>query len=407
MEEQKVCPSLLTKLKTAPRMERLPVIITFKDEAKSLRMLRQFSAELPVRRTFDLIPAVSLTASPAEIGALTRDPRIATIWWDSPVHICLDTSAAIIRAPEVWESGYSGKGIRVAVLDTGLDMNHPDLIGRVLTTRGFSGEGFKDNNGHGTHVAGIIAGNGMASGGRYRGIAPGVLLLAAKVLKGDGSGLTSDVMAGVEWAVRQGVRLINLSLGTGGRGDGNDPLSLFCDAAVERGVVVCAAAGNDGPAAGTISAPAAAKRVLAVGAVTRADTVAEFSARGPTADGRVKPDILAPGQGIVSCRAEGTAMGQAIDEDYTSASGTSMATAFLSGAVAILLEANPRLSAEEVREILQRTAKDLSLAPNVQGAGRLDLLSAYKAARGDRVSWTPPGCLFPFTIFFPLKRSEL
>ena len=143
----------------------------------------------------------------------------------------------------------------------------------------------QDLNGHGTHCASIAAGTGAASGGQYRGVAPDASLYIAKVLDAAGNGRMTSVMAGVEWAVDEGVQVISLSLGGSGPCDGTDALSEMCDAAVAEGVVVCVAAGNEGPEPYTVGAPGCARDVITIGAANDLDRIAAFSSRGPTRDG--------------------------------------------------------------------------------------------------------------------------
>jgi serine protease AprX len=189
--------------------------------------------------------------------------------------------------------------------------------------------------------------------------------------------MMSDVMAGIEWAVEQEVHVIGLSLGGPAPCDGTDALSETCDAAVETGVVVCAAAGNQGPGAFTVGSPGCARQVITIGASTDNDTMANFSSRGPTSDNRVKPDIVFPGVGIISCRAKGTNMGNVIGDHYTEASGTSMATPHAVGTAALLLQAKPDLTPVQVKELVMTTALDLNLDPNTQGSGRADVYKAF------------------------------
>ncbi len=359
---------------------------------------------LPIRRSYRLVPAVSLTVTQAQIEELAEDPDVEMIWPDLEVHTMLDASVPLIRAPQVWETGVTGAGVKIAVVDTGIDAEHPDLAGRVVAVTDFTGEGEGDNNGHGTHVAGIAAGSGAASGGKYRGVAPEASLLAAKALRRSGSGSMSDVMAGVEWAVEQGAQVINLSLGGPPMPcDGTDALSAICDAAVDAGVVVCVAAGNSGPGSGTIGAPGCAHKVITVGATvsssTDYDTIASFSSRGPTADGRVKPDVALPGVDIISCRAQGTFMGTIIDDHYTQASGTSMATPHCTGVVALVLQAAPELTPEQVKARIMQAARDMGIDPNTQGRGRVDAYAAYLDQAGEPLPPAPEppppgtGCL--------------
>jgi serine protease AprX len=333
-------------------------------------------------RTYQLIAASAYSALPSAINALSDRDEVEMIWYDEPVHTMLDVSVPLIGTPQVWQQGITGSGIKVAIVDTGIDPNHPDFANRIAQMKDFTGQGPADNHGHGTHVAGIIGGTGASSGGKYRGVAPECQYYTAKVLRGDGSGSTSDVMAGVEWAVQQGAQVINLSLGSDGACDGTDALSVLCDAAVGQGVVMCIAAGNAGPGASTVGSPGCAKSVITIGATTKSDQVASFSSRGPTSDGRVKPDVCFPGANIVACRAAGTAMGTPVNQFYTSASGTSMATPHAAGTCALLLQAKPGLSPQQIKDLLMNTAKDLGLDPNTQGKGRADAFAAYQSALG-------------------------
>jgi len=227
-------------------------------------------------------------------------------------------------------------------------------------------------------VAGAAAGSGAASGGRYRGVAPGATLYIAKSLDDHGSGMMSDVMAGIEWAVAQRVHVIGLSLGSEGPADGSDALSQTCDIAVQLGVVVCTAAGNAGPRKSSVGAPGVAQEVITVGATSDNDAVLNFSGRGPTQDNRPKPDVCFPGQNIISCRARGSSVGQVIDDYYTEMSGTSMAAPQAVGAVALILQRRPDLTPAQVKEILKQTAVNIGGDINAQGNGRADLLRAVQ-----------------------------
>ena len=350
---------------------------------------------------FLLVPATAMRASAEQVRELAANPEVEHIWPDLPVHICLDASASHIRAPQVWAAGHTGRDVSIAVVDTGIDPGHPDFAGRIMAMQDFTGEGARDEHGHGTHVAGIVAG----AGNKYKGVAPEASIYVAKVLHSDGSGYMSEVMAGLEWAVQQNVQVINLSLGGLGPCDGSDALSTTCDAAVNRGVMVVVASGNYGPGASTVGPPGCARKVLTVGASSNQDAIASFSARGPTSDGRVKPDVLMPGVDIVSCRAQGTSMGAPVDALYTRSSGTSMATPHATGAAALLLEAFPNLTPVQLKERLMNTAKDLGLDANAQGKGRAD---AYQAYLGTPFTSPPPppapGCLVSILQLFTPGR---
>jgi serine protease AprX len=298
-----------------------------------------------------------------------------------------------LETPKVWEAGFKGTGIKVAVVDTGIDAAHPDFAGRIIATKSFVGDSADDDNGHGTHVAGIVAGSGAKSNGKYVGVAPEASLYIAKVLRGDGGGSMSGVMAGIEWAVlEQQVQIINLSLGGTGSCDGTDALSVLCDEAVtQAGVVLCVAAGNTGPGSRTVGPPGCARYVITVGASDDNDRIARFSSRGPTSDGRVKPDIVFPGVSITAAQASGTQLGPVAEEGYITIDGTSMATPHASGVVALMLQANPELTAAQVKTQMLAATIDIGAEPNEQGTGRGDAHQAYlKAIASDIPEPEPP-----------------
>jgi serine protease AprX len=381
MSRTKIHPELRRIADSAGEEEKIPVIIRYRREPGDFTIARA-TDQMAVTMTYAKAPIVAAEGTSKALAELAQDPRIERIWYDLPVHTCLDVSAPLIGAPQVWEKGGLGRGVKVGILDTGCDLQHVDLAERIRAHTDFTGKGSaQDGNGHGTHVAGIIAGSGEASGGRYRGVAPECDLYIAKVLDDQGNGRTSTVIAGLEWALDQGVRAVNLSLGSDGNCDGSDALSEACDAAVGQGVVVVVAAGNNGPDPRTVGAPGCAREVITIGASTDADGIADFSARGPTRDGRVKPDVVFPGRGIVASRAAGTALGSVVDDDYTELSGTSMATPHATAAVALLLESEPDLTPAAVKERLKATAVDLGLDFNTQGTGRGDVWAAWETGQ--------------------------
>jgi serine protease AprX len=396
----KIHPRLAERLQVQARAmlatpEPLPVIVHY--HFPVIGIAEAIQGVVATTRTYRLIAASAHLALPSAINALTERDQVAMIWYDEPVHTMLDASVPLIDVPQVWQADVTGRGIKVAIVDTGIDPNHPDFAGRIVQSKDFTGEGDVDKNGHGTHVAGIVGGSGAASQGKYRGVAPDCSFYIAKVLRANGSGRTSDVMSGVEWSVEQGAQVVNLSLGSDGACDGTDALSVLCDAAVARGVVLCVAAGNAGPGVSTVGSPGCAKTVITVGATTKSDQVASFSSRGPTSDGRIKPDVCFPGVSIVACRASGTSMGTPVDVWYTSASGTSMATPHATGACALLLQAKPGLAPQQIKEILMNTAKDLGQDANVQGKGRAQVFAAYQNALGQEPQPQPPAPTPPGT----------
>lgn len=392
MNPTKLHKSLSVTLASAPREdEPIPVILKLRAGPVARGEMKALSEVAPGAE-FRRLGARATVAAPSMVAALSEDPAVEMIWPDLPVHTWLDEAPTRIGAPRVWDSGFTGRGVRLAVLDTGLDGAHPDFRGRVAAWRDWidpDGEdGPVDPNGHGTHVAGIAAGDGAASGGRYRGVAPGAELLIARVLDAQGGGRTSTVLAGIEWALDEGARILNISLGGPPYpADGTDALSQMCDAAVAEGAIVCVAAGNLGPAGHTVGAPGAARSAITIGASElgpRGERAALFSSRGPTGDGRTKPDLLFPGVGIVAPRAEGSSLGTPVEEAYMALRGTSQAAPMAAGGAALLLEANPRLDPEDVKDRLMRGALPLvGVEPGAQGAGRGDVYNAFVDAAGE------------------------
>ncbi|CAM4292595.1 S8 family serine peptidase [Kibdelosporangium persicum] len=308
----------------------------------------------------------------AGFGPLTSAQRI---WLDGPVHAALDKSVPQVGAPQAWQAGHTGKGTTVAVLDTGIDATHPDLADAVVGAQDFTGSatGADDQRGHGTHVASIITGAHQ----KYPGVAPDTKLLNGKVLADSGIGTESSVIAGMEWAVTQGTRVVNMSLGTIFPSDGKDPMSLAVNRlTAETGALFVVAAGNRGTLAP--GAPGAADAALTVGAVDHDERLASFSSRGPRlGDGAIKPDITAPGVDIAAAKAAHATAGKPVDDTHVRLSGTSMATPHVAGAAAILMGQHPDWKADQLKSVLMNSARPSSaLSVFEQGAGRLDVAKA-------------------------------
>lgn len=307
------------------------------------------------------------------------------IWLDKPVHAALDTSVPRIGAPTAWAAGYNGKGIKVAILDTGVDPTHPDVKDVIKETKSFvPSEDFVDHHGHGTHVASTIAGSGAASSGKYKGVAPGADLLIGKVLGNDGSGADSQVIAGMQWAVQEKADIVSMSLGGADPSDGTDPISQAVNNLSEASnTLFVIAAGNAGNKKGTVSAPGAAEKALTVGAVDKSETgfLASFSSRGPLINNyNVKPEVTAPGVSITAARAAGTNLGPLVGDYYTTISGTSMATPHVAGAAAILKQRHPDWTGDHIKQVLSGTG-DLNIryTPYQQGGGRVNIANALDA----------------------------
>lgn len=378
------------------RRAELPLIVTYEKGAtfataaargvpgaavaRALPAVNGLSVSSPKERAREVWGAVVSGGSGGSAQAVPTEP-IGKLWLDGLLQPVLDQSTAQIGAPAAWDLGYEGDGVRVAVLDTGVDDAHPDLIDSVIVQRNFTTDPDGDQVGHGTHVASIVAGSGAASDGQYRGVAPGAQLLAGKVCEGFGCP-ESSIIAGMQWAVaEEGARVVNMSLG-GGDTPGYDPLEeAVSTLTAQYGALFVIAAGNTGPGSATIESPSAIASALAVGAVDREDQVAPFSSRGFTVDGALKPDLTAPGVDIVAARGAGTELGELVGEDYVTASGTSMATPHVAGAAALLLQQNPSWGVADLKSALIGTAAFTPGATNAdQGGGRVDVAAALEAS---------------------------
>ena len=269
------------------------------------------------------------------------------------------------------QENLTGKGITAAVLDTGI-FPHMDFDGRIVAFRDlvYGRETPYDDNGHGTHVCGILGGSGRASGGKYQGAAPGCRFVVVKILDRRGNGRKQDILAAIDWVckerIRLNIRILNISVGTTEQEKTVDDLLVQ---AVERawddGITVVTAAGNLGPAPGSITVPGSSRKVITVGAGDLLEPRRGISGCGPTRDCVCKPDLVAPGKRLISC-----APGRSRKE-YVVKSGTSMAAPRVSGAVALALERVPDLTNVQAKMLLCESARDLGLPRNRQGHGML------------------------------------
>jgi serine protease AprX len=373
-----------------------------------------------VTRDLPLINGFSATVPARAIPTLASEPGVRVISLDRKVQVQAGGNPTtpnsvypqVISANKMWQAGYTGGGVTVALIDTGVD-GVPDLAGRVVTVtndltgasapcENLSGESdCTDNYGHGTFIAGIIAGNGAMSSGQYTGVAPQANVLSIKIAGRDGSADVSNVIAALQFAVsfqsKYNIKVINLSLGTNGtQSYQTDPLNYAVEKAWSAGMVVVVSAGNLGPNPKTISKPGDDPWVITVGAVDDRgtpgdgdDQLPNFSAHGPTAaDGLAKPDVVAPGAHMVSLRAPGSAVDSQfpnyVGTGYHKGSGTSMATGVVSGSVALMLQANPTMAPDRVKYALTSTARpDASTDPMAVGAGMVNAYDAtYKAPPG-------------------------
>ena len=327
-----------------------------------------------------------------EIEKLALSSSISKIILDRKAKICLNETIPILKpnwtlVEQKYGKEINGSGIIVAVLDTGIDLGHPDLKNAVIGNVTFVNEDIYDHNGHGTHVAGIIAASGNASNGKFKGVAYGVKILNVKVANQYGSAWLSDIIDGITWAVNHSAKIISLSFGATPDFTIWSPFedSPFYEAvrwAVSQGTLVVIAAGNDGEEGHYyINTLAHIDEAFTVGALNKDLTLAYYSSIGPTLDLRLKPDIVAIGSNVISTKPWGIDFGTPIesplDQYYTMASGTSMATPFVSGISALIFQVYPDMSPMEVKSLLMSTATVLvNYTPYEVGAGLINATSA-------------------------------
>lgn len=347
-----------------------------------------------ITRDLPIVDGFSASIPPSSIDSLARlegarvvtlDRRTSPQEVDNPNNV-KSVFSQTVKANKMWSAGYSGAGVTVALIDTGV-ADVADLAGRVLPVYdditntyspclNLSGESHcGDSYGHGTFMAGIIAGNGASSGGQYKGVAPQANIVSVKTSGADGSADVSTILAAIQWVVSfkdtYGIRVMNLSLGTDGTQTyRTDPFNYAVERAWASGIVVVVSASNDGPSPQTISKPGDDPWVITVGATDDRgtpglgdDELPDFSSRGPTAaDFLPKPDLTAPGAHVVSLRAPGSSIDTLfpnyIDGSYRKGSGTSMSAAVVSGSVALMLQASPAMAPDRVKFALMSTASN-------------------------------------------------
>ncbi|MCA9796884.1 MAG: S8 family peptidase [Candidatus Eremiobacteraeota bacterium] len=314
----------------------------------------------------------------------------------------IDAVKEVLTVQDAWDMGITGKGVGVAVIDTGV-YPHPDLGDRLVAFKDYVNgrdgvDNAYDDNGHGSHCAGLVGGDGSKADGRFKGPAFEASIIGVKVLDGVGGGQMSNVVKGIQWAIKHkddyNIRVMSLSLGAGSNlKEDDDIVAQAIQAALDADIVPVVAAGNSGPAKFTIGTPGISSAALTVGAYDDKntadhgdDTMAFFSSRGPTTrDKNVKPDIAAPGVQMVSFRSPGSSIDHAdvtkLGAYYVLLSGTSMATPVTAGVVALVRQANPELSARQVMDILKETADPMADTKAIlAGHGLVDPAAAVRKA---------------------------
>ena len=415
----KVEPSLAAAARADPNAE-FRVVVTAAADVKKTGQRRAADSVRKVNgrvtHALGIVGGASATLTGAALLALANDKDVAAIVLDRSFTVTFDPVAgaaatssaplAEIGAPATWSRlGLTGRGVTVAVVDSGVAA-HPDLGSRLVAAIDFTSSAptvspvaLGDPGGHGTHVAGLVAGDGTASGGLYAGVAPNASVVDVRVIGADGTTTLSTVLRGLQWVLENrrvyNIRVANLSFGATARASyTEDLLATAAEVLTFAGIVVVCAAGNAGPGTATIATPGSDPYVVTVGALDDAgtpslldDSIAAFSSRGPTAiDAIAKPDVVAPGRRMVSLRSPGSTLdtlfpdrrvGAPVDPAYFVLSGTSMAAPVVAGVVALLLERDPTLTPGQIKYRLTSTATPLAFATTSSaGAGLVNALAA-------------------------------
>ncbi len=422
--DSKISPQLLALARSQPK-DDFAVIVRAAVRASTGHKAERVAAAVKrsdgkVGRGLSIVGGASAMLRGDKILALANDPDVDYISSDEVVTATFDpvdgaalaSSPGILEvgAPEVWRQlGVTGKGIGVAILDSGI-APHPDLAGRIVASVDFTHGGATlvppaDPGGHGTHVAGLVAGDGAASGGAYAGVAPGANLIDVRVIGASGSTSVSRLIAGMQWVLAHraeyNIRVVNLSAGGAATTSyRDDPLATAAEVLVFAGITVVVSAGNEGPKAMTITSPGTDPYVITVGGIddngtptTGDDALASWSSRGVTPiDGLAKPDLVAPGRKVVSLRSPGSTLDQELPDRvvagldplapaYFRLSGTSMAAPVVAGVVALVLERSPALTPAQVKGRLRGTATALPFgSPETTGSGLVDAPAAVAAS---------------------------
>lgn len=393
--EEKIDRRLIKKVQTLNSDSRLSAIIFSKEEQASVCKECLQKMGVTIVYEFPLINAYAVEIPRSMLERIVEIESIRYISDDVDINSLLNIATQEVGARDVNLKGYTGKGIGIAILDTGV-YPHPDLIrpkNRIIAFKDFVNDKKDpyDDNGHGTFVAGVAAGNGYSSGGKYAGVAPEANVIAVKVMNRDGEGSASKIVAGMQWVAdhwkEYNIRVVCLSLGSKPSGAiRNDPLVVAVNQLWKQGIFVTAAAGNSGPKKGTITTPGISPSIVTVGAVDDKrtvdisdDVVAEFSSRGPAHGNIPKPDVVAPGVNVVSLNTDRDYTGgpklYSLEKAYTTMSGTSVAAPIVAGIAALIFEAHPEYTPDEVKALIMKYARSIDKNIYAQGRGLVDVKS--------------------------------
>ena len=408
---------------------RVRVIVQKTSSLVSSHLIAQ-SVGAPIVEEFPFIQSLVLEARLQSVLLLASLPGVRYVSYDAPVLTTFvntrnlrTTHQDTIGVPAVWNGDQrpaTGAGVTIAVLDTGVDPDHPDFRSNV-TAESVTGDDGRDGHGHGTHVIGILAGKDPQ--GRYLGVAPDARVISVRIADNQGIGSESSLLRGLQWVYEhraaEGIRVVNLSVSTGFPAlSVTSPVTAAVEQLWRGGVVVVASAGNRGHDAGAVWFPPGNNPfIITVGALDHNETIeptddqlASFSSRGRTQTGHLKPDVVAPGQRIVAPLASGNVVlaqqypDRVIDARYLRLSGTSMAAPIVSGVIALLLEQHPSLSPDQVKWLLMGTARAYSGQPHP--AGVVDAAQAMLVAATDSIGVANTGLQPSLLLALPTGSTE-
>ncbi len=392
----KIDSRLLQKTRTLKDSKIKAIVFSKKNDVEVCKLYLEKKG-IEIKHELPLINAYAVEVESGELEEMARSDLVEYISDDARMTSLLNIAAQEVGARIANDTGYTSKGVGIAILDTGI-YPHQDLVrpkNRIVAFKDFinNRQTPYDDNGHGTFVAGVAAGNGYLSGGKYRGIAPDASLIGVKVMDENGSGDSSDIIAGMQWVVnnkdKYNIRVLSVSLGAKpGSVTKFDPLAVAVDAVWDKGIIVVVAAGNSGPRQNTITTPGISSKVITVGAVDdkrtieyEDDKMADFSSRGPVNRRLIKPDLVAPGVNIRSLATNKEYRGTRLEEmsePYRNMSGTSVSTPIVSGAAALMLSMNDKLTPDEIKKKFMKNTYKMKVSEYAQGSGILDISNLVK-----------------------------
>jgi serine protease AprX len=393
----KIDERLIQKVQTLGSDNVSAIIFFCEDDCEQCKEYLQ-DMDIQIKYNLPFIKAYAVEIPGTKLETMARSDIVRYISDDTDIESLLNIATQEVGARIANRSGYTGKGVGIAILDTGT-YPHPDLTmprNRIIAFKDFVNKKISayDDNGHGTFVAGVAAGNGYGSRGEYAGVAPDAEIISIKVMDNKGQGNTSDILAGMQWVVDNhkefNIRVMSLSLGSETSSIvKNDPLAVAVGEVWKRGIVVVAAAGNSGPRQGTITTPGVNASIITVGAVDDKrttdisdDEIAEFSSRGPALGGILKPDVVAPGVDVVSLNTDKNyKSGQipsVLKKKYITLSGTSVSTPIVSGLAALMFEKNPDYTPNQIKKLFMENCHSISNDKYAEGSGIVEIGKIFK-----------------------------